>query len=100
MPGTYGKTWWRDGYACGCMIQSIEDVIEPRLRDAGILGSSEKIYVYQQAYNSSVDASAGTHGEGGALDGQRGGDKELRMWRGRGVGLLGRREAYECNGLL
>jgi hypothetical protein len=95
MPGTYGKTWWRDGYACGCMIQSVEDVIEPRLRDAGILGASEKVYVYQQAYNGSVSASAGTHGEGGALDGQRGGDKELRIWRECGVAMWPRGNPYD-----
>jgi hypothetical protein len=93
MPGTYGKTWWRDGYACGCMIQSIEDVIEPRLRDAGII--SGEINVYQQSYNSSVDASAGTHGEGGALDGQRGGDKELRIWRECGVAMWPRGDPYD-----
>jgi hypothetical protein len=95
MPGTYGKTWWRDGYACGCMIQSVEDIIEPRLRDAGLLGPGEKVYVYQQAYNSSVDASAGTHGEGGALDGARGGDKEIKIWRECGVAMWPRGSPYD-----
>jgi hypothetical protein len=84
-PGTYGKTWWRNGYACGCMIASIEDVIEPRLRAAGYLGSSEKANVFQYAYNSSVSASAGTHGGGGALDHQKGSDGETRIWRECGV---------------
>ena len=78
MPSTYGKTWWREGYACGCMIQSIEDVVEPRLRQAGY---STPINIFQQAYNSSVSASAGTHSGGGALDHSRSSEGETRIWR-------------------
>src|SRR6185312_17140492 len=78
MPGTYGKTWWREGYACGCMIQSIEDIVEPRLEAAGY---STPINIFQQAYNSSVSASAGTHGSGGALDHARASEGETRIWR-------------------
>ena len=84
-PGTYGKTWWRDGYACGCMIQSIEDIIEPRLRAAGKLGASEWVNAFQYAYNSSVGASAGTHSGGGALDHRKGDDAETKIWRECGV---------------
>ena len=84
-PSTYGKTWWREGYACGCMIQSIEDIIEPRLRDAGYLGATETVNIFQQAYSSGVEASAGTHGGGGALDHQKGSDGETKIWRECGV---------------
>ena len=80
-PGTYGRTWWRDGYACGCMIQSVEQVIEPRLRAAGYLGPNEQVQVFQQAYSSGVEASAGTHGGGGALDHAKGSDGETIIWR-------------------
>lgn len=80
-PGTYGKTWWREGYACGCMIQSIEDIVEPRLRAAGYLGSSQTVDAFQQAYSSSVGASAGTHGGGGAIDHRKGSDGETKIWR-------------------
>lgn len=84
-PSTHGKVWWRNGYACGCMIASIEDIIEPRLRAAGYLGASEKVNVFQYAYNSSVGASAGTHSGGGALDHQKGSDGETKIWRECGV---------------
>jgi hypothetical protein len=84
-PPTYGKTWWREGYACGCMIIMIEEVIEPRLRDAGYLGAAETVNMFQQAYNSSVSASAGTHGGGGSLDHQKGSDGETKIWRECGV---------------
>lgn len=80
-PGTYGKTWWRNGYACGCMIQSVEAVVEPRLRAAGLLGSGETVNGFQYAYNTSVGASAGTHAGGGAFDHQKGNDKETTIWR-------------------
>jgi hypothetical protein len=84
-PPTFGRTWWRNGYACGCMILSIEDVIEPRLRAAGYLGDGQVVEVYQYAYNDSVDASAGTHGEGGALDHRKASDGETIIWRECGV---------------
>jgi hypothetical protein len=84
-PATYGQTWWRDGYACGCMILSIEDVIEPRLRAAGHLGPDERVDAYQQAYSSGVPASAGTHGGGGALDHRKASDGETIIWRECGV---------------
>lgn len=77
MPSTYGKTWWRGGYACGCMIQSVEDVIEPRL------GYTTPIFQY--AYNGSVSASAGTHDGGGALDHAKLSDSETVVWRESGV---------------
>jgi hypothetical protein len=80
-PATYGKTWWREGYACGCMIMSIEDIVEPRLREAGYLGAGETVNIFQQAYSSSVSASAGTHAGGGALDHQKGSDGETKIWR-------------------
>lgn len=67
------------------MIQSVEDIIEPRLRDAGYLGASEKVDVFQYAYNSSVGASAGTHSGGGALDHDKGSDGETKIWRECGV---------------
>jgi hypothetical protein len=85
MPDTYGKTWWRDGYACGCMIQSIEDVIEPRLRAAGCLGAGDTVDVYQYSYNTSVEASGGTHSGGGSLDHGKGSDAETVIWRECGV---------------
>jgi hypothetical protein len=79
MVDTYGKTWWREGYACGCMIQSIEDVVEPRLKAAGY---HTPINIFQQAYNSGgVSASAGTHDGGGALDHDRSSEGETRIWR-------------------
>lgn len=84
-PPTYGKTWWRGGYACGCMIISIEDVIEPRLWEAGILDPGDQVVVFQYAYNSSVGASAGTHASGGALDHDKGSDDETTIWRECGV---------------
>lgn len=84
-PGTFGKTWWRNGYACGCMIHSIEDIIEPRLRKAGKLGQNEQVVAFQYAYNSSVSASAGTHGGGGAFDHRKGDDAETIIWRECGV---------------
>ena len=85
-PSTYGKTSWRGWYACGCMIQSIEDIIEPRLRAAGYLGSSEKVSIFQAAYNGGgVQASAGTHDGGGALDHDKGSDGETKIWRECGV---------------
>jgi len=84
-PGTYGKTWWRNGYACGCMIQSIEDIIEPRLREKGYLGANEWAVAFQYAYNSSVGASAGTHSGGGAFDHRKGSDGETKIWRECGV---------------
>lgn len=84
-PSTYGKTKWRGGYACGCMIQSIEDIIEPRLRDAGYLGKDEKVTVFQYCYSGGVEASAGTHDGGGALDHEKGSDGETKIWRECGV---------------
>jgi hypothetical protein len=84
-PATYGKTWWREGYACGCMIISIEQVIEPRLRAAGHLGPNETVNIFQQAYSSSVSASAGTHAGGGSLDHEKGNDAETIIWRECGV---------------
>jgi hypothetical protein len=84
-PGTYGKTWWRNGYACGCMIQSIEDIVEPRLRAAGYLGATQWVDVYQYAYSGGVEASAGTHDGGGALDHRKGSDGETKIWRECGV---------------
>lgn len=80
-----GKRWWRGGYACECMVLSIEDVIEPRLRAAGKLGDGDQVTAFQYAYNSSVSASAGTHGEGGALDHLKGDDAETKIWRECGV---------------
>jgi hypothetical protein len=77
MPDTWGKTWWRNIYACGCMIQLIEDVIEPRL--------GRTVNVFQGAYNTSVGASAGTHSGGGALDHLKGNDAETIIWRESGV---------------
>lgn len=77
-PGTYGKTWWREGYACGCMIQSIEDIVEPRLKAAGY---KTPVNIFQQAYNTSVEASGGTHSGGGALDHGKGSDGETVIWR-------------------
>jgi hypothetical protein len=67
------------------MIQSVEDIIEPRLRAAGYLAAGEVVEVYQYAYNDSVDASAGTHGEGGALDHRKASDGETIIWRESGV---------------
>lgn len=79
MVDTYGKTWWREGYACGCMIQSIEDIVEPRLKAARY---HTPINIFQQAYNSGgVSASAGTHDGGGALDHDRSSEGETRIWR-------------------
>jgi len=80
-PSTYGKTSYRGGYACGCMIQSLEDIVEPRLRAAGYLGSSEHVVAFQWCYSGSVSASGGTHDEGGALDHRKGGDGETKIWR-------------------
>jgi hypothetical protein len=81
-PGTYGKTWWRGGYACGCMIQSIEDIIEPRLKAAGY---RTPVNIFQYCYSGSVSASAGTHDGGGALDHAKGNDGETKIWRECGV---------------
>ena len=67
------------------MIHSIEDIIEPRLRLAGKLGTSEQAVVFQYAYNDSVGASAGTHGGGGAFDHRKGDDAETIIWREGGV---------------
>jgi hypothetical protein len=92
MPGTYGKTWWREGYACGCMIQTVEDILEPRLRAAGY---STPVNIFQQAYNSSVSASAGTHSGGGALDHARASEGETRIWRECGVADWRRGSPYD-----
>lgn len=81
-PDTYGKTWWRGIYACGCMVSSIEDIIEPRLKAAGF---GTPVEIYQGAYNTSVGASAGTHSGGGALDHDKGNDAETIIWRECGV---------------
>lgn len=78
-----GRQWWRGGYACECMILSVEDVVEPRLRAAGLLGGGQ-IVVFQYAYNDSVSASGGTHSEGGALDHGKGNDAETVIWRESG----------------
>ena len=84
-PATYGKTRWRGRWACGCMIISIEQVIEPRLRAAGMLGATEQVHVLQGAYNTGVSASADTHARGGALDHRKGSDAETKIWRQCGV---------------
>jgi hypothetical protein len=81
MPSTWGKTYWRGGYVCGCIIQSVEDIVEPRLRDAGHLGDDEQITIFQHCYSGSVSASAGTHDGGGALDIEKTSDAETVIWR-------------------
>jgi hypothetical protein len=83
---TGGQRSWRGWQVCGCVQSSIEDIIEPRLREAGILGSSEKISIFQGCYNAGgVAASAGTHDGGGALDHEKGNDAETIIWRECGV---------------
>jgi hypothetical protein len=82
MPPTYGKTSWRGIYACGCMIQLIEDVVEPRLKAAGF---ATPIAVFQGAYNTSVGASAGTHAGGGSIDTGKYNDAGTIIWRESGV---------------
>lgn len=77
-PGTYGKTAWRGGYACGCLIQIVEDVIEPRLGHG--IGS-----IFQLSYNTSVEASGGTHSGGGAIDHSKLNDADTKVWRECGV---------------
>jgi len=77
-PGTYGKTYWRGGYVCGCVIQSVENIIEPRLEAAGY---STPTSIFQFCYSGSVSASAGTHDGGGALDHRKCSDAETRIWR-------------------
>lgn len=67
------------------MIQSIEDIIEPRLRAAGHLGSTEQVRVFQYAYSTSTSASGNTHAGGGSLDHKKGNDAETKIWRQCGV---------------
>lgn len=79
-----GQQWWREGYACECLIQVVEQLVEPAMRAAGLLDG--QIVIYQQSYNTSVNASAGTHSGGGAIDTARyGSDAELTIWRESGV---------------
>jgi hypothetical protein len=65
------------------MQLSIEDVIEPRLKAAGF---HTPVSIFQAAYNGGgVQASAGTHDGGGALDHAKGNDAETIIWRECGV---------------
>jgi hypothetical protein len=84
-PPTYGKTRWRGRYACGCMILSIERIIEPRLRRAGFLRPGQWVTAFQYAYSTSTSLSANTHAKGGALDHGKGNDAQTRIWRECGV---------------
>lgn len=75
-----GKTYWRGRYLCSCAIQSIEKVVEPRMRAAGIIKNS--IDIFQAGYNgTAVAASAGTHAGGGVLDVAQFSTAALRIWR-------------------
>jgi hypothetical protein len=78
-----GQRTWRGGQVCECMVLSIEDVIEPRLKAAGF---HTPVNIFQFCYNAGgVSASAGTHDAGGALDHGKGNDAETIIWREGGV---------------
>src|SRR5690606_40730965 len=54
---------WRGGRTCTCVIESVEKVVEPRLKAAGVIKYS--VDFYQLGYRTDVSASAGTHAGGG-----------------------------------
>src|SRR5690606_39172713 len=70
---------WRGGRTCTCVIESVEKVVEPRLKAAGVIKYS--VDFYQLGYRTDVSASAGTHAGGGVVDVAQYSDKAIRIWR-------------------
>lgn len=85
------RVLWRGRRACTCMIESIEKVVEPRLKAAGVIKYS--IDIFQAAY-SHASASAGTHAGGGAIDVAQDSDTAARIWREAGWAFWPRGEDY------
>lgn len=81
---------WRGGRVCQCVKDSVEMVVEPRMRAAGIIKNS--IDIFQFCYNSGgVAASAGTHDGGGALDVAQFSWAAQKIWRQAGWAFWHRR---------
>src|SRR5690606_34469530 len=67
--------------ACTCMIESIEKVVEPRLKEAGIIKYC--VDIWQGAY-SNGSKSGNTHAGGGAVDVVQCSDAAVKIWREAG----------------
>lgn len=72
------KQWFRGGYTCGCVVDSLPWV-EIDLIIHGHIGSS--IDIFQLGYRGNVAASAGTHKAGGNTDVAQYNDDEIDIWR-------------------
>src|SRR5690606_38885804 len=82
---------WRGGRTCTCVIESVEKVVEPRLKAAGVIKYS--VDFYQLGYRTDVSASAGTHAGGGVVDVAQYSDKAIRIWREAGWAMWHRTPA-------
>jgi hypothetical protein len=73
-----GKVRFRGGWTCECVAKSLP-LVEADMIKKGII--KHNVDIFQLGYNSSVEASAGTHDGGGNTDVGQYSDAGIKVWR-------------------
>ena len=72
------RVWFRGGWTCECVVQSLP-LVEAEMLRLGLI--KQCIDIYQLGWNAGgVAASAGTHDKGGPIDVGQYGQAALRVW--------------------